>query len=308
MFLDSGKKIRDQIRLLLEKEVSHPARFAVAFWGASADLHLKGACRIVCDLQSGACNPQVIRKIRHHPTRVVLQLDDLHAKIVITSGGAIVSSANMSTNGLGCEGGDASGTIEAGYLIHPGTEDFRTVELWFEGIWAKARPITERDLSLAEQKWKFRNRDVSGIPEVGEVDPDQSGWPLEAHRLLKDHIDKNDRVRAVTPEVMKIAIAALPDVENRMLGKVATFACHALLCRTGTVLSYAPDGNEPGGTVTEDWIFGRFRRTGAETRERVDAVLTALAKDMAMDAPVRNAAALVLEDPRWPNPRVGVAL
>lgn len=301
MFLNSGKVISRAISELLDRENVKPARFAVAFWGRSSEFHLKGACHIVCDLLSGACNPETIRALRRRPHCVVLHLDGLHAKVVVTSAGAVVSSANMSTNGLGSEGADASGTIEAGYLISADTKEFSEVEAWFDTIWAEARPITEQDLALAQRKWESKNRE--SVLNEGQDTTDLRVFvqrEIDLHKLLKERIDKEDRLRAVKDDVLRIAGRALPELGAQMLGKVATFACHAILCRSGVQLHYSAKGGDPGGTVTEDWIFSRFHLNGAHTRSRVDAVLMALAKDASIDADIREAAVAVLTDSRWP--------
>jgi hypothetical protein len=69
------------------------------------------------------CNPAVIALLLDRDNTVVLQLAGLHAKVVVGSAGAVISSANISTNGLDAEGADTSGTIEAGYFVTPGTPE-----------------------------------------------------------------------------------------------------------------------------------------------------------------------------------------
>jgi hypothetical protein len=86
-------------------------RVAVACWGAGSRALFdfgKAAnkdVKIVCDLMSGACNPDEVESlIGFFGDDRVLTLDGLHAKVWLTEHGAIVGSSNASANGLGLEG------------------------------------------------------------------------------------------------------------------------------------------------------------------------------------------------------------
>lgn len=85
----------------------------------------------------------------------VRQLDDLHAKVVIGTGAAVVGSANFSTNGLQLEGNEAQGWSEAG-LMTSSAADLRDIAKWFEDEWARARSIEVQDLKQAFDAWKRR--------------------------------------------------------------------------------------------------------------------------------------------------------
>ncbi len=215
MFLESGSAIADKIRHVVDQEVSQPVKFAVAFWGAGANYQLRGACKIICDLESGACNPSVIRSLLARDNCVVLQRTGLHAKVVIGSAGAVVSSANMSTNGLGAEGADASGSIEAGYFVAPSGQDYQRIVNWFDTQWSEARTISEADLIAAENRWAFRNRPMPALTvEKQEVATSYAVDPLS---LLEEQIDKKDRLRSVKTTVFNVLKGELPEVEHRRL-------------------------------------------------------------------------------------------
>lgn len=136
-----------------------PVCIAVAFWGAGAEVVLSGSrapLRLVCNLQSGGTNPSVIRAVRAKENIEIKQIDTLHAKVFVAETGAIVSSANLSTNGLGLEGVDSHGWLEAGVLVPADSSDYVQISGWFSDIWAQARWISESDLALAEQAWQRR--------------------------------------------------------------------------------------------------------------------------------------------------------
>jgi hypothetical protein len=299
MFLASNKDIRNEIESLIEQDPAGPTKFAVAFWGRGAERIPNGPSWIICDLYSGACNPDVIAVLRDQPSSRVFYLNGLHAKVVVNKAGAVVSSANMSSNGLGREGIDDSGTFEAGHRVAAGTKTHDDICAWFDRMWEKARPVTELDLRRAKRIYDAKNNFVPPDLPPDEDVPSAQVSPIAPHELLEDEPDSGYRVRAVRPSVLAITKRALPGVDHRMLGKVATYACHAILCRTGAELSYTRSGNDPGGQVTEAWIAERFKDTGPQTRARVDAVLLAMTRDSNLQAPIRHVAAEVHANPAW---------
>lgn len=298
MFLDSGRDIARWIKTLIDDEVHEPLRLAVAYWGAGADFDLRGRCRIVCDLESGGCNPFVIRKLLERDHCIVLKRRRLHAKVVIGSHGAVVSSANMSTNGLGAEGDDLSGSIEAGYFVAANMEDHRAMANWFEQIWNEATTITECDLALAQEKWNARHADATLPPEPASdltrplrVDP---------FDLLEVRIRRGNALRAVRPAILDRMKLALPGVEPRHLGKLASWACHLVLNQTGSVLDYTTSSGKGGGQATDDWIVGRFGNNKSEdTETQVAILLHAMQRDVFFSADTRHAASRVSSAPAW---------
>lgn len=299
MFLGSGRDIALKIQTLVDQEISQPLRLAVAFWGAGADYRLRGACKIICDLESGACNPSVIRSLLARENCVTLKLSGLHAKVVIGAEGAVVSSANMSTNGLGAEGAASSGTIEAGYFVSPSTPDYQRMTAWFDRQWMQATPITERDLAVAEARWEFRNRAIPEdvVPSAVSTVP---SFDIDPFSLLEEQIDENDRLRAVTPEVFNLLKVELPDVDNRRLGKIATWACHLILNQAHLVQHHSAGGGEPQGLATDEWIVGRFgTQKRSETVASVIALLEAVSRSPSFSRDVRRAATRVLVMQPW---------
>lgn len=137
------------------------AKLAVAFWGAGAVERLGigrdgSEAKIICNLQSGACNPLEIRKLLALEPRVkVLTNARLHAKVYWTEASAIVGSSNASANGLAVEGRTLDSWAEANLLVNDPSL-LGEMSIWFDNLFNDSRAITELDLLKAEELWKKR--------------------------------------------------------------------------------------------------------------------------------------------------------
>ena len=120
---------------------------AVAYWGQDAAERTRlrehrspADVRVICDLLSGFCNPDVIDEL----TRIGVQvktLDRLHAKVWISGDDVIVGSANASHNGLpGDDEEAANASIEAAVLSHD-PRLAQEVTAWFEKLWCSSNEI-----------------------------------------------------------------------------------------------------------------------------------------------------------------------
>lgn len=133
---------------------------AVAFWGAGSESIFEDwngkSLRIICNLALGGTNPTVIGELMKRKNTEVLQLNDLHAKLVLTEKAMIVGSANISSNGLGLEDGEAAGFRELG-IVSKDAKQLQAACTWFEELWEKeARKINKSDLDAARKVWKRR--------------------------------------------------------------------------------------------------------------------------------------------------------
>lgn len=132
---------------------------AVAFWGKGAETLIPtrpGArAKIMCNLASGATNPDVIDVLLTMNGIQLRQHDRLHAKVLIGSEGALVGSANFSSNGLNLEGSELHGWHEAG-LISRNPSEIRAMKRWFRDLWNESRAIRAADIAAARTKWKNR--------------------------------------------------------------------------------------------------------------------------------------------------------
>lgn len=143
---------------------------AVAFWGRGADSIIKPrlgqAVKLICNLASGATNPDVIDALRSKKGILLRQHDRLHAKVIVGGRRALVGSANLSSNGLNLEGSEISGWEEAG-LVTIDPKQIGTIKEWFTAMWAESRPITDAAVEDARRKWKERRatRVKNGSPD-----------------------------------------------------------------------------------------------------------------------------------------------
>ncbi|EQD26331.1 hypothetical protein B2A_15687, partial [mine drainage metagenome] len=111
--------------------------------------------RIICNLASGGTNPAAIDRLRELKHVELRQMDDLHAKVIVTDHAVIVGSANVSANGLGYEDSEVKGWHEAG-ILSDSAEHTKVAQEWFDRLWDKSRVILDEDMKAAEKRWKSR--------------------------------------------------------------------------------------------------------------------------------------------------------
>jgi hypothetical protein len=107
-------------------------------------------------LKGGKSDPDLIKKFGKRAK----QSDRLHAKIVWTTRGAIVSSANASSNGLPEEEDSAAGLIEAGVFISD-PKQLKLIGAWIDRLHNTSRSIKKADLDAARL---VRNKRLWGTP------------------------------------------------------------------------------------------------------------------------------------------------
>jgi hypothetical protein len=134
-------------------------KLAVAYLGEHAtsfiDKSVGRNTKVICDLDSGACNPTAVRKLRGR-----LQLrshSDLHAKVYLSAEKAIVGSANLSSNGIGLTDGIRAGLVEANVEINE-PNVVSQIHSWFDILWDGAREISDEDLAYAAEAWNRRKK------------------------------------------------------------------------------------------------------------------------------------------------------
>ncbi|QMV74349.1 hypothetical protein HS961_16750 [Comamonas piscis] len=295
MFLKSGACIAARIRLLTNENHTTPARLAVAFWGDGAEKIIQGPSQIICDLESGACNPDAISNLLLRQNCTVLKYSGLHAKVVISTDGAVVSSANMSKNGLGGEDNSASRTIEAGYFIPNTAQEYEEIAVWFEDLWKAATEITSTDLALAKVKWESRKRDRLKLEAI--TNP---ALKINSSSLLNPKIESKDLIRAVKKEVFTQISKSFENIERHRLGKIASWACHLILVRAGVSLDYSSKKTNSSGAVTEKWITSKFgTKKYFDTVEKIEAILNIIKNDDFFSDEIRRFAESVQSTPPW---------
>jgi hypothetical protein len=152
-----GDKLVEEFCALRSQDAH--ADIAVAFWGRGAATELKinkdGHPRIICNLESGACDPDEIKKMKDAGLEIRSHRQ-LHAKVYFTETGAIVGSANASTNGLAMQG-SFSAWREANILFDD-SATLKELRTWFDKIWKVARDISDDDIKNARRIWKERRK------------------------------------------------------------------------------------------------------------------------------------------------------
>lgn len=169
MFL-SDSSYFNQLKSQLGK--ARHASVAVAFWGKGAERAFSEwngeSMLIICNLAMGGTNPAAIKALRELPNVEIRQLDDLHAKVIITDHALLVGSANVSANGLGLENGEIAGWREAGVLSEA-ADLMQSANNWFESLWRKACIIKDVDLENAESLWNSRRAERPSVGAGGSL-------------------------------------------------------------------------------------------------------------------------------------------
>jgi hypothetical protein len=164
----------DKLRELIQEAES--LVFAVAFWGRGASeelglhkLRISQQVKIVCDLDSGGCNPEEVERLMSLSGVTVKKLSGLHAKVYWSGHGVLVGSSNASANGLAFERNELAGTIEANTFASDVTL-IQQVKLWLDNrVLADADEISNEDIMRAKSLWSLRRRDRKMLVTSGKT-------------------------------------------------------------------------------------------------------------------------------------------
>lgn len=166
-----GPPIQEFIKTKASSAVS--IRIAAPFWGADA-IDLLGlkrnpdqnrqVFRLICNLESGACNPAPIGKLKNELRWGTRTHKRLHAKVYIFDGCAVVGSANPSANGLALEDTETSSWHEVCAVVSDDASVRRLVK-WFDDLFdhPESATVTLTKLAVAEKLWKERRKDTRNI-------------------------------------------------------------------------------------------------------------------------------------------------
>ncbi|HEX8555565.1 MAG TPA: hypothetical protein VF695_12720 [Sphingomonas sp.] len=75
--------------------------------------------------------------------------DGLHAKVFVSSAGAIICSANASANGVGRTRGEAGNLVEAGIVCPTGSPGLDGAAAFFDTQFGARHPVSRTDLERA---------------------------------------------------------------------------------------------------------------------------------------------------------------
>ncbi|QGM47646.1 phospholipase D family protein [Methylocystis heyeri] len=146
------KDLSARIRLVLS---GTEIQCAVAFLGdGSAELlRDKVQAEIICDLSMGGTFPPELKRLGAPGNEKLRYINGLHAKVYISSAGAIVSSANATANGIGNDRHQAR-LIEAGTFYSPDDANWRSTKKWFCQLYESAPRVDKGALADAYQRWE----------------------------------------------------------------------------------------------------------------------------------------------------------
>ncbi len=134
---------------------------AVAFLGYEVlSLFESSSCqniRLLCNFQSGACNPYLVEKLLKLSKVQMKTNARLHAKVALQGTTAIVGSANLSANGLSLEGSEQTAWKELGVKFS-NNETVTNIRAWFMEQWKESTTITSDDLPMQFENWKKRRK------------------------------------------------------------------------------------------------------------------------------------------------------
>lgn len=191
-------------------------RCAVAYWGNGIDKAFptsKGPLdtRIICDVTRGGTSPKALVDLGATKNKKLRHVPDLHAKVYISDRGAVVGSANASSNGIGFDA--APGLLEAGVLLDPADDGFDEASAWFEVLWKRSRKVGKEALALATKRFRPSGLQGSRPIRVGSLldqiaaDPDR----FSEISIVLTHSEAKPKQRA---RARSAIIAAHPDEEE----------------------------------------------------------------------------------------------
>jgi len=131
---------------------------AVAFFGIDVFPLINESSkpiRIICNLESGACNPYLIKKVLKLANIEVKTNRRLHAKTLIQDECVVLGSANISANGMSLEGKEIEGWIETG-VCTDSSEVIRDSKEWFKNLWESSTVVTVNSLENFIDNWRLK--------------------------------------------------------------------------------------------------------------------------------------------------------
>lgn len=294
MFLDSRERILDKIEEIISaaEDRSDILRAAVAFWGSGSQLLIKdrASYTLVCNLEHPGTNPFVVEKIMAGPNVTFLQHNDLHAKVVIGSAGAVVGSANFSERALGILMADMGGWIEAAVFLQPENGTYADAVVWFDKLWQTARQISSSDIDRAKGNWLARGgvaleaisehaQDnslvVESVPELYDEDV------FELQPLSKK---SRNKTRMASDELVRLYFQAFPDeIQNNATIKVPAHAANLIWVLSGREMSTNIEG-VPAFKIPS-MVIERSKALG--TYDKVQAFVVSLASNRRAKPAVR---------------------
>ena len=294
-FLASGGEIADKVsELIASQPDDSPLLMIVAFWGqGSEDLFVPGkAYKLVCNLSMGGTNPAVIQQLMagNGYQIEVRHLPDLHAKVCLGKHGAVVSSANNSSQGLGLQLSSVH-WVEAGVYLPSGKQACEDIDQWAWDVWLKSKPVTQADLRDALVTFNARSaRDVDvsqeGTGEPGTQVAEVQDFGLTESMLFRSENESNpeNALRAGSRELLRLYSQYLGRETSKRDSWVVAYTANLLWTHAGN-----PSPWRDGVFQLPQDVVRRWREKKTDDRQ-VFEFLSWLAGDEATPLPIREAA------------------
>lgn len=183
----------------------------VAFWGNGAIERLGldkpwRSLRVVCNLESGACNPAEITRLQAIPNVEVRTDWRLHGRVYLTPDNVVLGSSNASSNGLVVEGAAALGWAEAN-IESSDPKFLEEIATWCGTRFEQAVPIDDGMLDLARASWSARK---TFAPVAGPLTADLIDLVRrEPNHVAFENIKVVQWARKASPEANAVFLEAL---------------------------------------------------------------------------------------------------
>ncbi|TAX97696.1 hypothetical protein ELH94_14805 [Rhizobium leguminosarum] len=206
-FLDENKVLQS---LRASLSMTDTATLVVAFWGNGAIEKLGldkpwRSLKVVCNLESGACNPAEISRLQAIPNVEVRTDWRLHGKVYLTPDNVVLGSSNASSNGLVVEGVAALGWAEAN-IESSDPKFLEELATWCGKRFGQAIPIDDKMLDLARASWSARK---AFAPVAGPLTTDLIDLvQREPHHVAFENIKVVQWARKVSPEAYAVFLEA----------------------------------------------------------------------------------------------------
>jgi hypothetical protein len=131
-----------------------------------------------------------VAKLRRYlGPRKVLAQDNIHCKVYCSRYGAVVGSANFSTNGLEIMG-ERAGNLEAGVYIAQSEKSFTAIRAWCHDMAEEATRIEPETLRMLQALWLKRKK--FGRAKKGKKSKSSKNRkPLTLRQFLSNPIAQN---------------------------------------------------------------------------------------------------------------------
>ena len=146
-------------------------RCAVAFIGKRAWEALKQpAAKIVCNVDGGSTSADGLEKLSEVLGGKLRWTPNLHAKVYLSSNGAVIGSANFTGNGLGIPTMRGARLIEAATVHAADCAVFETASTWFDRLYDDAKIVGDAEIDRARKLFRPENTTSTKLaPRTGSI-------------------------------------------------------------------------------------------------------------------------------------------